>query len=144
MLPDSTFRCRREVETEMKARGKKLLPAFVLMLALSMDCASTMEERALMKGGFEVVEGGVIFKYYDPDAAKVYLVGDFNNWTPSIDPMVDENGDGQWTLFYPLGPGRYEYKFVVDGRYWIPDPRNPNKVPDGLDGLNSVIVVPKR
>lgn len=95
-----------------------------------------------LKGGPQVVEGGVIFRFYDPDAERVYLVGDFNNWSPQADPMVDKNGDGEWTLFYPLAPGTYQYKFVVDGRYWVPDPRNPASVPDGFEGRNSVITVP--
>jgi 1,4-alpha-glucan branching enzyme len=102
------------------------------------------QPRGRLKGGYELVEGGVIFKFYDPDAEKVSIVGDFNNWMPDADPLVDENGDGEWTLFYPLKPGRYEYKFVVDGIHWIPDPRNPVVVSDGFEGENSVVVVPPR
>jgi 1,4-alpha-glucan branching enzyme len=94
-----------------------------------------------IRGGSEIVEGGVIFRYYDTDAARVYLVGDFNNWSPRADPLVDENGDGQWTLFINLPPGVYQYKFVVDDT-WIPDPRNPERASDGFDGENSVIRVP--
>lgn len=92
----------------------------------------------------EIVKGGVIFKYYDRDATAVYLVGDFNNWSPKADPLSDENSDGEWSLFYSLGPGTYEYKFVVNGREWVPDPRNPDSVPDGFEGRNSVVKVPNR
>ena len=87
----------------------------------------------------EYVEGGVIFRFYDPEAKHVYVVGDFNNWSVKADPMVDANGDGEWTLFYTLGPGVYQYKFVVDGTSWLPDPRNPESAPDGFDGRNSVV-----
>ena len=89
----------------------------------------------------EIVEGGAVFRYVDTDAKKVFLVGDFNNWSPNSDPMKDLNGDGHWSLFYPLRPGTYQYKFVVDGR-WIPDPRNQESEPDGFDGINSVVKVP--
>jgi 1,4-alpha-glucan branching enzyme len=89
----------------------------------------------------EVVKGGAVFRYVNPDAKKVFLVGDFNNWSPTSDPMKDLNGDGHWSLFYPLLPGTYQYKFVVDGR-WIPDPRNPESEPDGFDGINSVVKIP--
>jgi len=89
----------------------------------------------------EIVEGGAVFRYVDADAKKVFLVGDFNNWTPNTDPMKDLNGDGHWSLFYPLRPGTYQYKFVVDGR-WIPDPRNPDSKPDGFDSINSVVKIP--
>ncbi len=93
------------------------------------------------RSGPEFVEGGVIFHYFDRDASRVNVVGDFNNWSPKTDAMVDENGDGEWTLFYPLSPGVYQYKFVVDERQWIPDPRNPEKVSDGFEGENSVLRV---
>jgi 1,4-alpha-glucan branching enzyme len=89
----------------------------------------------------EIVEGGAVFRYVNTDAKKVFLVGDFNNWSPNSDPMKDLNGDGHWSLFYPMRPGTYQYKFVVDGR-WIPDPRNQDSEPDGFDGINSVVKVP--
>ena len=93
------------------------------------------------QGGPELVGGGALFRYRNGDAKKVYLVGDFNEWSPSADPMTDENGDGEWTLFYPLGPGRYAYKFLVDGKSWIPDPTNVLTEPDGFDGKNSILVI---
>jgi 1,4-alpha-glucan branching enzyme len=92
-------------------------------------------------GGPEVLAGGALFKYRNSDAKKVYLVGDFNDWSPLADPMTDENGDGQWSLYFPLSPGSYAYKFVVDGKSWIADPTNPNGEPDGFDGRNSIVVI---
>ena len=58
--------------------------------------------------------------------------------------MIDENGDGVWTLFLTLPPGVYEYKFIVNHDLWIPDPNNPERVPDGFDGENSVLRMGKR
>jgi hypothetical protein len=41
-----------------------------------------------------------------------------------------------------LDPGRYEYKFVVDGgAIWLDDKGNPEGVPDPYGGRNSVVVV---
>jgi 1,4-alpha-glucan branching enzyme len=116
----------------------------LLIIVASAGCAGGLQDKMPPKGGYEIVEGGVLFRYYDAQAKKVFLVGDFNRWTPTMDPMVDKNGDGEWTLFYPLPPGRYEYKFIVNGLNWIPDPRNPNSVSDGFDGENSVVIVPAR
>jgi 1,4-alpha-glucan branching enzyme len=90
----------------------------------------------------ELVEGGALFRYRNADAKKVYLVGDFNEWSPTADPMTDDNADGEWTLFYPLAPGTYAYKFLVDGKNWVPDPANPLSEPDGFDGRNSVVKIP--
>jgi len=92
-------------------------------------------------GGPEVVDGGAVFRFRHQDARIVHLVGDFNEWSPTSDPMADENGDGEWTLFYPLLPGRYAYKFVIDGRRWVADPTNSISEPDGFDGQNSIVVM---
>jgi 1,4-alpha-glucan branching enzyme len=79
-----------------------------------------------------------------PQAQSVNLVGDFNDWSPSADPMSDENSDGEFTLFYPLGVGTYAYKFLVDGKNWVSDPANPSTEPDGFNGRNSIVkVIPK-
>ncbi|UCG53251.1 MAG: isoamylase early set domain-containing protein [Candidatus Latescibacterota bacterium] len=125
--------------------SKSAISIGILVIALGaflsqIGCASG--GRGGVRGGPEIVEGGVIFRYYDPDASRVYVVGDFNNWTPRADPLVDTNGDGEWTLFYNLPPGVYEYKFLVDGTEWIADPKNPENVPDGFEGRNSVLRIP--
>lgn len=52
----------------------------------------------------------------------VYLVGSFNNWRE--DELLMTKTVGGWELPYTLGPGNYEYKFKVDGK-WISDPANP-------------------
>jgi hypothetical protein len=41
----------------------------------------------------------------------------------------------------PLSPGKYQYKFVIDGQ-WEQDTSNPDTAPDGFGGLNSVITIP--
>lgn len=55
---------------------------------------------------------------YD-SAEAVYLAGNFNNWNPA--ELVMKKRKGEWIMPYVLGPGVYEYKFVVDGE-WITDP----------------------
>ena len=79
---------------------------------------------------------GVLFTYFAPDAKSVYLVGDFNNWNTSANPMEKDN-EGLWKIVIPLSPGKYQYKFFVDGRYEA-DPTNP--ITEGPYG-NSVIRV---
>jgi hypothetical protein len=86
--------------------------------------------------GPESTEKGVKFTYYDPAANEVYLAGEFNNWSTTATPMK-RDPDGVWWIILPLPPGRYEYKFVVDGQ-WMADPMNPITV--GPYG-NSVIRV---
>jgi hypothetical protein len=93
------------------------------------------------RSGPEVTADGVLFSLYAPDNERVYLVGDFNNWSTTADPMYDRERDGVWTILIPLEPGRFEYKFYIDGEKWIPDPGNPERIDDGFGGLNSVIIV---
>jgi 1,4-alpha-glucan branching enzyme len=114
------------------------------MTAAALGACSSGKQKGGEKGGPEFVEGGVIFHFYDSDAKKVHVVGDFNNWNRLADPLVDRNGDGHWTLFYTLSPGNYQYKFVVNGAEWIPDPRNPESTPDGFDSVNSLLRIPAR
>jgi len=73
-----------------------------------------------------------------PDAKRVYLVGDFNNWDPEADRMVKRKG-----AFYKLlhlTPGEYQYKFLVDGE-WHADPSAETQVLNDFGTLNSVIRV---
>jgi 1,4-alpha-glucan branching enzyme len=110
-----------------------------VFLGLALACGGPPPPSAA--GGPELVTGGAIFRYRNADAKRVYLVGDFNDWSPAADPMTDDNADGEWTLFYPLAAGSYAYKFLVDGKNWVPDPTNPLSEPDGFNGRNSIVKI---
>lgn len=69
----------------------------------------------------------VIFTLKAADAKEAYLVGDFNQWNPTVEPMVREGDEFVVRLF--LVAGTYRYKFVVDGET-IPDPDNPGPSPE--------------
>ncbi len=73
------------------------------------------------------------------DAKEVVLSGSFNNWRTS-ELYMKRNAQGAWELSIPLPPGKYLYKFIVDG-YWKQDPRNELKEHDGWNGHNSVLFV---
>lgn len=75
-----------------------------------------------------------------PGEKKVNLFGQFNSWNRQNLPMKDLNGDGIFEIEIPLDPGRYEYKFYVDGKEVI-DSDNPIKVPNGLGDYNSVRII---
>ena len=79
---------------------------------------------------------------YKPLAGEkqVSLFGQFNSWDRQNLPMKDLNGDGILEIEIPLDPGRYEYKFYVDGRE-VFDPANPDKVPNGMGDFNSLRII---
>lgn len=81
----------------------------------------------------------VTFVLVDLGARQVTLSGDFNCWSPDALPMK-RNAAGHWEATLPLAPGRYEYKFVVDGQ-WTPDPRAKATVWNIHGTLNSVVEV---
>lgn len=61
-----------------------------------------------------------LFVIAAPGARSVAVVGDFSAWQPIL--LSDPDGDGIWTAFIPLPPGRYEYAFLVDGKWVGQDP----------------------
>jgi 1,4-alpha-glucan branching enzyme len=72
-------------------------------------------------------------------AKEVMLGGDFNNWDAIAHPMKkDQNGVWKKTLM--LSPARYEYKFLVDGR-WRNDPKNDQSCTNCFGTLNNVLIV---
>jgi hypothetical protein len=84
---------------------------------------------------------GVKFVLVAPQAAGVSLVGDFNRWDPTANPMERTPTGGTWSVVVPLSAGRHEYAFVVDGKQWLPDPSAPLAPVDGLGVPNSVVLV---
>ena len=54
------------------------------------------------------------FFFSAPEAQRVYLIGDFNGWTPLAHPM-QRREDGWWSLQVSLSPGHHQYLFIVDG-----------------------------
>jgi hypothetical protein len=86
---------------------------------------------------FEIVN--VSFTLIRPGARQVSLCGEFNAWSPQAGLMT-RHEDGNWEAIVALRPGRYEYKFLVDGE-WLPDPVVEETVPNGYGSVNSVIEV---
>ena len=77
----------------------------------------------------------------DKKLKSVALAGTFNNWNTGANPMkVDADGK-TWRLSLPLAPGKYSYKFVLDGGTWIPDPQVARTEDDGNGGSNSVLLL---
>lgn len=66
------------------------------------------------KGGQEV-----LFALLAPNAVDVAILGSFNLWEPAA--LLDADGDGVWRTSMFLPPGRYEYAFIIDGRWWGQD-----------------------
>jgi len=84
-----------------------------------------------------------------PPTSTVAVAGTFNGWRTEAPGwrLRDADDDGIWTLTVPRGalphpaPGhRVQFKFVLNGRRWLPPPANaPNAEDDGKGNINLTI-----
>lgn len=81
---------------------------------------------------------GILFTIEAPHASRVQLLGDFNAWTFEGSEM--KPAGRVWKKVLNLGPGRYRYRYVVDG-CWLSDPLNADVEPAPYGGHNSVLVL---
>lgn len=115
-------------------RWARLAAAAILLVAAS----SGLTLFFTGTGGSETVVVHLHLKA--PDAEKVSVVGDWNEWEPNANPLKDGNNDGVWeTRIRVPRDGEYQYQFLINGEKWIPDPNAPLQVNDGFGGTNSVL-----
>ncbi|MCF8024967.1 MAG: glycogen-binding domain-containing protein [Desulfobacteraceae bacterium] len=84
----------------------------------------------------------VVFWVLAPEAAQVGICGDFNGWDGQKHLLKRKPG-GFWEKTLTLHPGRYEYKFQVDGSWYL-DPvntRNHSLCVNNFGACNHVIIV---
>jgi hypothetical protein len=72
------------------------------------------------------------------NAKTVALAGNFNGWRTD-ELFLTKTATG-WELPYVLGPGNYQYKFIVDNK-WVSDPDNPLTA-DNKMGNSFLIIQP--
>ena len=82
----------------------------------------------------------VALNFQRSDARQVHVVGDFNGWRLSDTGVMRADGDGRWGAELDLRPGRYRYKFVVDG-HWLEDPANPQQETNAFGSVDSILTV---
>ena len=84
----------------------------------------------------------VRFSLKAPNATQVSLVGDFNDWDTKAHSMKPEK-DGSWKVSVIFPPGRYEFKFLVDGN-WREGSKKEQTVLNCFGTLNNVLIIPDR
>ncbi len=85
----------------------------------------------------EPVDRGIMFSVNAPQAKDVHIVGDFNHWKINDASRLAKLDDGSWQKKFALTPGKYKYKFVVDGE-WILDSQNTEKEQNPFGTYDSV------
>jgi len=84
-------------------------------------------------------EKRISFSYKDPNARSVAVAGSFNDW--SIDALPLRKKGKKWEASISLSPGRYEYRFVIDGIRWTDDPNAHEQCSNPFGESNSVLMV---
>jgi len=69
------------------------------------------------------------------NASKVHISDNFNKWSTMQTPM--QNVDSGWFVELKLLPGKYSYKYIVNGK-WTPDPNNLTEEENEHGTINSV------
>jgi Glycogen recognition site of AMP-activated protein kinase len=116
-------------------RGRRWRRAAALVAvaaALALVTIATLRRRP------SAAPAGVTFALAAPAAARVSVIGDFNDWNADVNPLRRENDN--WSVILKLKPGRYRYSFVVDGSSWRADPATP-PAEDDFGTPTSVITV---
>ncbi len=79
----------------------------------------------------------VNFSLLAPDAQNVSLAGDFNDWDVNTH-LLQKVSSGTWEVNIDLNPGKYEYRFVVDGE-WKNDPDCMSFTPNSFGSENCIL-----
>lgn len=73
------------------------------------------------------------------EAREVNLVGDFNEWDPSAIPMKGFRGKA-FKVDLELQPGTtYQFRYLVNGEYWLNDENADAYAPSGYGEDNGVL-----
>jgi 1,4-alpha-glucan branching enzyme len=73
-------------------------------------------EQLWEKLGAHLVDGGVRFAVWAPNAHTVTVIGDFNDWDAEADPLTPVAETGIWEGVVDGASAGQRYKYAVDGR----------------------------
>ena len=82
----------------------------------------------------------VEFSFFRPEAEKVSVAGDFNNWKIG-DIELCKCKNGYWRTKVKIPAGEYKFRYCADGQ-WFTD-YAANGIEPGRFGMNSIIIVQK-
>lgn len=81
----------------------------------------------------------IAFQLSAPSASSVLLAADFTQWEKAPIALT-RLADGTWQVAVALIPGRYAYRFIVDGQ-WQDDPGCSQWEANSFGSTNAVIEV---
>jgi len=110
-----------------------MLSVFLMGQAGAQGSGWDLGEGAIVLPG----NGGVRFRVYAPGASTVAVAGEFNNWSPTANPLT-RDAEGYYSATVATARTGQKYKYVVNGTLWRKDPWSL-QVEGSDEGSNSVI-----
>jgi hypothetical protein len=108
-----------------------------VLLHAARRLSATEAPSVQLPGAPPVAPGTMRLTLRAPDARRVELAGDWNQWEPL---SATRATDGVWYADVRLSPGEYRYAFKVDGQRWtVPD--GTTSVDDGFGGRSAVVTI---
>lgn len=68
-------------------------------------------------GALPIAGGGVGFRVWAPFAQKVFVAGEFNEWSNTADPLQPE-GNGNWSADLASAKVGSQYRYVIHPIVW--------------------------
>ena len=115
------------------------MAAIVLVMVVSVSRMQRVATETIVSSssGREETPVSVRLTFHAPQAQRVAVAGDFNQWKTDVHEM--NKSDGIWSIDLKLKPGVYSYSFVIDGKSWVPDPGAESYEDDGYGSRNSIL-----
>jgi len=134
------FSLSREIMLQEKGGATPVMPAKVKVHEKKTEKMEARMNEILKVELPKLTE--VRFSVFAPDAKEVFLVGEFNNWRADEDSLMSAE-NGTWQKKMGLNPGKYRYRFVIDGS-WVEDISNPLKEMNPYGSQDSLVEVSKK
>lgn len=126
--------------------SQAILPLFCALSMANTPIASTRGVDEFLPKQLSVVYDRRLYPIQDKsqllfincEAEKVVVTGDFNNWnTEGIE--MKQIQKSKWEISLNLSPGKYQYKFIVNGKNWVLGP-GPT-ISDNKGNINNLLSV---
>lgn len=110
------------LKAEATANGKTVSTIQEVIVLNGASTSETMP-KGVRPGINYISDTEVTLVLQAPKKNYVYVVGDFNDWTPKSDYQLKQDGEYFWITLSGLAKGEeYAFQYLVDGSIYIADP----------------------
>jgi 1,4-alpha-glucan branching enzyme len=93
------------------------MPSELLTAADLRSFGQGLDHRAYDKLGARLLDSGVRFAVWAPEAERVSVIGDFNGWRGDASPLARLGDTGVWQAVVPMAGRGQKYKYRIVSRF---------------------------